>query len=196
MSPTVGVGWGGLIERTVTTSSLAAKLIYFRAWLCSTVQPQAGSHVPAARPPWLPKIELTHMVGVSAKGTMLNAISRSGVTGNWEVTLMKMEWRDFGLASAGIIKKKKISDCADIKTRGASWWKCSVVVCVQEDLVTLTPTQLHIHRGDKRQQKHNDRSDLKKGVQCAIIILTYHALLGVKSSWLALWRLVLSFIDY
>lgn len=31
---------------------------------------------------------------------------------------------------------------------------------VQEDLVTLT--QLHIHRGDKRQQKHNERSDLKK----------------------------------
>lgn len=31
---------------------------------------------------------------------------------------------------------------------------------VQEDLVT--PTQLHIHRGDKRQQNHNERSDLKK----------------------------------
>lgn len=52
---------------------------------------------------------------------------------------------------------------------------------VQEDHVTLT--QLHIHRGDKRQQKHNERSDLKKkGVQCAITILTYRALLGVKSS--------------
>lgn len=73
----------------MTTNCFAVKLIYFRARLCSAAQPQAGSHVPS--PPWLPKIELTHMVGVSAKGTMLNAISRSGVTGHWEVTLMKTE---------------------------------------------------------------------------------------------------------
>lgn len=52
---------------------------------------QTKSHVLCANPPSLPKIELTHMVGVSAKGTMLNAISRSDVTGHWEVTLMKME---------------------------------------------------------------------------------------------------------
>lgn len=51
----------------------------------------ATGRLSRAEPPWLPKIELTHMVGVSAKGTMLNAISRSGVTGHWEVTLMKME---------------------------------------------------------------------------------------------------------
>lgn len=57
----------------------------------SAAQPQADSPVPAASPPWLPKIELTHMVGVSAKGTMLTATSRSAVPGNWEVTLMKME---------------------------------------------------------------------------------------------------------
>lgn len=139
----------------------------------STAQPQADSQVPAASPPWLPKIELTHMVGVSAKGIMLNAMSRSGATGNWEVTLIKMEWRDFGLASARIKKKTKNRRCQSVKmlSRG-------------EDLVTLT--QLHIYRGDKRQQKHNDRSDLKKkkkkGVQRAITILTYHALLGLKSS--------------
>lgn len=55
------------------------------------VVPQTGSHVPRANLPSLPKIELTHMVGVYATGTMLSAISGSDVTGHWEVTLMNME---------------------------------------------------------------------------------------------------------
>lgn len=61
-------------------------------------------------------------------------------------------------------RRRKTSDCGNIKTGHVSWLKCLVEVYVREDLVTLTLTQLHIHRGDKRQQKHNDGSDLKKEV--------------------------------
>lgn len=133
-------------KSTFSTNSFAGKLLCFRAWLCGTVQPQTGSHVLGASPPSLPKIELTHMVGVSAKGTMLNAISRSDVTGHWEVTLMKMEWRDFNSASAELkwpltlqIKKLDLPFHGNVQccaVSGKNLWG-----------------QLHIHRDDKG--KHN-----------------------------------------
>lgn len=108
-----------------------------------TALPRSVSHVPCANPTPLPKIELTHMVDSSAKGTMLTAISRSDVTGHWEVTLMKTKGR------------LPPCFCWTKVTFDPLWYRNENCRFIRMFRVGLCPIRshyvrwLHIHRADK-----------------------------------------------